>query len=116
MMGANVEKAFDFAQESTKQILTLSTAILTLTITFQKDIVGAASAGDRWALTAAWISFLTSIVFGLATLLNLAGNLERPANDTPSIYRPSIVLFSVLQILAFSLGLLFTLWYGVVAF
>ncbi len=66
-MPANPEKAFDFAQESTKQILTMSTAILTLTITFQKDIVGAAATGNRWALTSAWICFLFSILCGLST-------------------------------------------------
>ena len=115
-MAANIDKAFDFAQESTKQILTLSTAILTLTITFQRDIVGPAAAGDRWILTVAWIAYLVSIGFGLATLLNLAGNLEKPTNDTPSIYRPSIILFSVLQVLTFSVGMLFTLWFGIVSF
>ena len=113
-MPANVEKAFDFAQESTKQILTLSTAILALTITFQKDIVGPAAADHRWALTVAWISFLGSIVFGLATLLNLSGNLEK--SDDPSIYHSSIILFAILQVLTFAVGMLFTLWYGVLAF
>ena len=115
-MDANIEKAFDFAQESTKQILTLSTAILALTITFQRDIVGPAGEGDRWILTFAWIAYLVSIIFGLATLLNLAGNLEKPSSGTPSIYRPSIVLFSVLQVLTFSVGTMFTLWFGVVSF
>ena len=116
-MPANVEKAFEFAQESTKQILTLSTAILTLTISFQKDIVGGVPDGDRWALKVAWVAYLLSIICGLATLMNLAGNLERPGdNREPSIYRGSIKLFSTLQVLTFGVGMAFTLWFGLIAF
>lgn len=115
-MPDNVAKAFDFAQESTKQILSLSTAILTLTIAFQKDIVGEAAGSDGWALKFAWFAYLISIICGLCTLMNLAGNLEKPQHGTPSIYQGSIRLFSTLQVVTFGAGAAFTLWFGVIAF
>jgi hypothetical protein len=115
-MPSNVEKAFDFAQESTKQILSLSTAILTITVAFQKDIVGGVPGGDRWALKVAWFAYLVAIIGGLLTLLNLAGNLERPKDGKPSIYRSGIQFFSILQLVAFAVGVVFTLWFGLVAF
>lgn len=116
-MPINVDKAFEFAQESTKQILTLSTAILTLTISFQKDIVGSVAPADRWALKCAWVAYLVSIVCGLFTLMNLAGNLEKPGGGgEPTIYRGSIMTFSILQVISFGLGTGFTLWFGLIAF
>jgi len=39
-MKENQKKAFDFASDTTKQLITLSTAIVTLTVTFSKDIIG----------------------------------------------------------------------------
>jgi hypothetical protein len=115
-MAANVEKAFDFAQESTKQILSLSTAILTITVAFQSDIVGQVPGGDRWALKVAWIAYMIAILGGLLTLLNLAGNLERPTGGQPSIYSYGIIVFSILQLVAFGVGVVFTLWFGLIAF
>lgn len=111
-MPVNIEKAFDFAQESTKQVLTLSTAILTVTIAFQKDIVGGLPKDHAGWLQVAWALYLTSILFGLCTLLNLSGNLERPKDDTPSIYVPSIRFFSGLQLVTFFLGTAATLVFG----
>jgi hypothetical protein len=108
---ANIEKAFDFAQEATKQVLTLSTAILTLTIAFQRDIVGTSEGAGGW-LKVAWACYLLSILGGLCTLLNLSGNLERPPDGEPSIYRPAILVFSLLQLSAFFLGTVATLVFG----
>jgi hypothetical protein len=81
-----IEKAFEFAQEATKQLITLATGVIALTITFLKDVLG--TDGSAGFLQAAWVLYLVSIVFGVLTLLNLTGNLERPGpGSTPSIYR-----------------------------
>ncbi len=63
-MEPRIEKAFAFAQETTKQLITLSTAVITLTITFLKDVVKAAPVGSAPYLQAAWVFYLLSIVFG----------------------------------------------------
>jgi hypothetical protein len=41
------EKSFEFALETTKQLITLATAIVALTITFVKDL---AQAAPDWSL------------------------------------------------------------------
>lgn len=66
--------AFDFAKEVTKQILTLATAIVTLTLTFTKEFVSNDTIDVEYVYFA-WIAFLISIIFGLWTLLALTGTL-----------------------------------------
>ena len=81
----NVQKAFEFAQEAAKQLITLSTPIIALTVTFLTDVVEAAPTSSARILQAAWVAYFLSIVAGVFVLLNLAGNLERPGeNATPS--------------------------------
>ena len=70
------KKAFDFAADLTKQLITLSTGIITLTVTFSKDVFGAASSAELGWLVATWVLFFLSIVFGLLTLMALTGNLD----------------------------------------
>lgn len=106
-----IQKAFDFAQEATKQLITLATGVIALTITFLKDVIH--TDGSAGFLQAAWVLYLVSIVFGVLTLLNLTGNLERPGEGrTPSIYRGSILVFSSGQVVTFCLAVAFTLVFG----
>jgi hypothetical protein len=112
-LSPTAQKAFDFAQGATKQLITLATAVIALTVTFLTDVVKAASSGSARVLQLAWILYFVSIVSGVFTLLGLAGNLERPGNSgTPSIYRPNIVVFSLVQVLSFCIAVLLTLVFG----
>lgn len=70
------KKAFDFAVDLTKQLITLSTAIITLTVTFSKDIIGMVDNANRYLLLLSWIFFLVSILLGLLSLMALTGNLD----------------------------------------
>jgi len=112
-MGKAIEKAFDFAQEATKQLIALATGVIALTVTFLTNVVKTAPAGSVGFLQASWVLFLLSIVFGVATLLMLAGNLERPGEGKmPSIYRGNIVVPSILQILTFCSAVACVLAFG----
>jgi hypothetical protein len=112
-MDRRSEKAFDFAQEATKQLITLSTGVIALTITFLTDVIKGAPAGSAGFLQAAWVLYLVSIVFGILTLLMLTGNLERPGDgQRPSIYRGNVVACSIGQVLSFTLALVLTLVFG----
>ena len=115
----NIEKAFDFAQDVTKQLITLATGVIALTLTFLTDVVKTAPAGTVVWLHVAWVVYLVSIVFGIVTLLNLSGNLERPGADKTSgvtkessIYRASIRVCSGLQVLTFLAAIALTLVFG----
>ena len=109
----NIEKAFDFAQEATKQLIALATGVIALTITFLTDVVETAPAGSAGFLQAAWVLYLASIVFGILALLMLTGNLERPGEGkSPSIYRGNIVACSIGQVLTFVAAVVLTLVFG----
>jgi hypothetical protein len=117
-MDDRLQKAFDFASDSTKQLITLSTGVLALTITFNKDIVGGDPGQASLILFIAWVLYLLSIVCGIWTLLALTGNLEPTGahrNTSPSIRTRNVTLPSLLQISAFLLATLLTVIFGIVA-
>src|SRR5205823_6502566 len=72
------DKAFSFAQELVKQVITLSSGIITISITFNKDFVGAnAPHGAKNLLAVSWIFFILSVICGVWTLMALTGSLSR---------------------------------------
>lgn len=105
-------KAFEFAQDTVKQLITLSTAIISLTVTFSKDIISSPNADQQSLLLSSWIMFLLSILFGVCTLCTLAGSLESSPN--PRIYQGNIRIPSILQILCFLIALILTIWFGII--
>jgi hypothetical protein len=106
-------KAFEFAQEATKQLITLATAVIALTITFLTDVVKEAPTGSAPWLQAAWIFYLVSIAFGVFTLLALTGSLgTSKEGKTPSIYAKNVVLPSMAQVFSFFAAVSLTLVFG----
>ncbi len=108
------KKAFDFASETTKQLITLSTALIALSITFKGNF---SNTENQSLLLYCWISFFVSVLFGIATLMALTGTLEKcteeSENPVPlSIYGANVKRPSFLQILFFLIGLLFLGIYG----
>jgi hypothetical protein len=110
-----IKLAFAFAQDTTKQLLTLATGIIAVSITFAKDFVKEVPPGATpWAI-AAWGCLLASVLFGLWALLALTGSLEPTGRPTAavSIRGWNVRLPAALQILAFFGGLLLTVVFGV---
>lgn len=107
------EKSFDFAADVSKQLITLSTAIITITITFSKDVLGGVAENRYWLL-AAWIVFIFTILCGIWTLMALTGTLEPIDNNDngTSINGKNIRLPAILQILSFIVALALTITYG----
>ena len=117
VLDERITASFDFAQESTKQMITLATGIIALTITFQKDFLSSGSipAEAKFYAPLSWLFFLLSVIFGLWTLLALAGSLDPRNQGQPSIYGMNIIIPSILEILCFIIGLGLTVWYGYLA-
>lgn len=113
------KKAFDFAQETSKQLITLATAIIGLTITFAKDFVGRVHGVPRVLAVISWTLFLISIGFGLLTLMALTGSLEengsRTRHSAPSIRGKNITVPAMAQVVLFFLGLVTAVLFGVIA-
>src|SRR5207244_2032203 len=98
-------------QETTKQLLTLATGVLALTITFRKDIVKDVSGEAETWLQLGWVLFLISAIAGVITLGALSGNLDK-TND-PSIYAGNIRVPSLVQLVTFTLGVGCILVFGI---
>lgn len=109
----NSEKAFDFAADVSKQLITLSTAIITVTITFSKDVLEGGVENRYWLL-AAWVAFIITIMCGIWTLMALTGSLEPISNNEngTSINGKNVRLPAILQVLSFIVALSLTITYG----
>jgi hypothetical protein len=116
-MEPEIDKAFDFAAESAKQLIGLSTGVIALTISFAHDLLVHVPGGAVSVLMLSWLAYLLSLFSGVWTLLALTGTLE-PGKQTaavkPSIRGTNVTVPSGLQILLFMLatGLLviFAIW------
>jgi hypothetical protein len=78
-MDESLKKAFDFAADVTKQLITLSTGIVGATITFFNFLSTDVPDSTRRRLFYAWCAYFMAIVFGIWTLLALTGSLSTRA-------------------------------------
>jgi hypothetical protein len=118
-------KSFDFVADATKQLITVATGVITVTVIFSKDL----TAGNRMLALLAWIVLLISVLFGVLTLFNMSGLLAalavgKDANDASKkpgssrsgaeegINEPGNRLLSVIQLGTFVAGLLLVLVFG----
>ncbi|HEX7134222.1 MAG TPA: hypothetical protein VF228_16715 [Iamia sp.] len=102
------------AGDAVKQVLTLSTAILTFTIAFSKDVTKDAVASDRPWLYASWLLLAGAVVAGVLTLLAIAGQLGQHTQDL-DVYSQPIRTLAAVQMLAFGLALVLIVVFGIFA-
>lgn len=95
----------ELAADTTKQIMTLSTAIITVGFAFVKDIQSHYT-GKRVFLISSVILHLFSCGFGIWALLAITGITNDLASHPEGIFRFSVTLPSLLQIVCFFLGLI----------
>ena len=109
-----LKKAFDFAQDTTKQLISLATGIIAITITFTNDILKNLPSGTKVYLGLSWLIFFLSIIFGVWALLAMTGSLEpkKGEKESISIRGSNVTLPSALQIISFLLGLALAIVYG----
>lgn len=107
--------ALTSANDSIKQALTLSTAILTFTITFSKDIAKSATDSDLPWLRASWVLLGVAILAGVWALLSLTGMIGKK-DKALDIYKWSVRIPAGVQMLAFAAALACTALFGLFAF
>jgi hypothetical protein len=114
---AELTKQFDTAADIAKALLTLSTAILTLTITFLKDITTTATAADKVFLGVGWAFFFISICGGIWLLYAVLGSEKEIAAGTAhTVYDGNTAVPMAVQQLCFLVGVLALGAFGVAAF
>jgi hypothetical protein len=113
-IGETAGKAFDFAQDATKQLLALATGIIAVTITFFSDFAAHAAGYARTLFAWSWVVYLVSVVAGVWTLGALTGTLQplRPKGDRPSINSANVRIPAGTQLLCFAAGIVLTVVAG----
>lgn len=96
-MSDNTEVAFTSASDVAKQLITLATGVLALTITFAKDITNNTEV-HKPLLILAWVGYLASVLGGVWTLMALTGSLGK---GEQSIYGWNVRIPAISQILLF---------------
>jgi hypothetical protein len=116
--------AFGFAADLTKQLITLSTGILALTLTFASNVLGAVPGTARGLLIVSWFIYILSITCGVLTLMMLTGILEpakaKPATtpvtaDEPTTRDARVTRWSGYQIIFFGLATFAILLSGIIS-
>jgi hypothetical protein len=110
------KKAFDFCADATKQLITLASGFILLTITFAKDfIVNVAESSKVWAYWS-WAFYALCIISGMLTLLAMTAELE-PAKSTKEIptIRKAVATWSLVQVSSFGIAIIFTVVFGICA-
>ena len=113
-MDERTSKAFDFAKESVKQLITLATGIIAVWVGFIQHL---GLRADRCAQTVAlvsWIVFLLSILCGLWGMLALTGTLGAGDSVPVTIRGKNVTRPVALQVILFVLGLALVVAFGVV--
>lgn len=109
------KQAFASASDLTKQLIALSTGVLGLEVSFASGIfkVGIPT---LWQLQWSWVLLLISLGAGVQVFMALTATLASAEELAPSsIFNMNIRIPSYLQVVCFGFGMLFTVWYGLVA-
>ncbi len=114
-MDDQTKQAFQATTDALKQMMTLSTGVLTLEVTFLKDIIKDLPIVAYIALGTSWVLFLLALLSGVAGLLALTGSLGRESELSPSsIYASNIRVPALGQVLFFASGMALTVVFGVI--
>lgn len=101
----------DSAAELTKQLITLSTGLMALTVTFaDKFTVPNTAISVPSTLAVAWVAFILTVLFGIWSQMAITGTINAAALSatTPDVDTPNIRIPAILMIAAFFVGLVFT--------
>jgi hypothetical protein len=73
-------KANDLLQEHLKQIITVASATLVLTVSFIKDVIGSSGTAALygWLLPVSWITLAASIPCAIISIAILVNHLDKP--------------------------------------
>src|SRR6266849_349813 len=120
MLEERTKLAFDSAYKIVSRLITLATGTIAIDVSLLKNLTFGDSRSIQFFDVGSWVLFLFSVVCGVATSLELTGDLDlhgpRGAiSDTDlSIYKKRTRILAALQILLFIAGLTLTIALGFV--
>lgn len=120
-MDIQAELAFQFANELTNQLITLSTAIIAFTTTFTRDVLKSVRTYLIWLLVAAWVMYLLSVICGILSSMALTGALASGVelsdlkNTSGQWIGENARLLSACQIISFLIATVITIVFGTIS-
>lgn len=116
-MDERTKQAFVFVSDTTKQLMTLATGILTLTVSAVKFVTVTVVNSAKAPLIFAWGLYLLSIIFGMWTMLALTGTLQPKATDDspPSIWGQNVTFPALMQIVSFVIATFLIILFGILS-
>jgi hypothetical protein len=112
-MDESIKLAFQFARDLAVQLITLSTGVLALSITFNKEVVKDVPRAYGRILWFSWGFFFFSILCGIWTTMALTGSLESFNKDEP--IGTNVRFPAGGQIISFFVAIILLIVYGVLA-
>lgn len=109
-----MELAFKSASDLAEQLITLSTSILALTITFSKDVLKEVQNKFIRNLKISWLCYLFCIILGIWTLMAITGTMAA-INQQQIFIDFNVRIPAALQIISFITGTIFVIRYGVMS-
>ena len=104
-------EGFTAARDTTKQLITLASSILTVTITFQRDIAPGGLPDRGTLLMAAWIGYTLSVGFGIIGLMAMTTELGQNRRE-PTLTHWKVWWPPLLQMLTFLIATVLIVWFG----
>ena len=115
-MDDRTKAAFAGATEVVKNTLTLSTAVLTVSVGFAKDLNRTPTNFQAWVLEASWAALLLGVVGGVMTLMAITGTLARTEDPQAiSLYCENIQRPMAIALFSFLAGIALTAAYGMLS-
>ena len=105
----------DRAYETTKQVITLSTGIIALTVTFAKEFkVSDTDLTVPFSLKISWLFYCASVIFGVWTLMAITGTLHELDRGGAELNEGgrNIRIPAGLMMVTFVGGIVTTIWSG----
>lgn len=100
-MGVELVDTFKFASETVTQTIGLSSAILALSVTFQKEQLAQNFPKALMPLKLSWVLHILSILAGVWSLMAITGQFSSPNVINPNIWVPQITIPVGIQISLF---------------
>lgn len=111
----HISKAVDLATEKTRQMITLSTGIIALTISFKKDILGNVPVWTAALLLLSWLAYFASIICGVLLLGRIAASLQAEQLNFNTLQRTEIITSARWQKTFFLMGIGLSLGFAICA-
>jgi hypothetical protein len=111
-----IQLAFQFASDLAKQLITLASAIIALSVTFAKDLLKSPTHLQTRLLQFSWVCYILSVIAGVWSLMALTGSLAPIQVSGPlTSIGANARLPAMFQICLFVLGTGLFLWLGIVS-